>query len=111
MLSFHDNGWLPLLQLIKMGVQNDCETINWMEMTMKIVGVTKVINEVNIQLEPHMKYIEEILYPRIVKLKEDSAKYDRLEETLTSRQKKELMSIGYTEMNTIQRLIIYGNGM
>ncbi|KAI6196116.1 MLt-TeN (Mlt-10) related [Aphelenchoides besseyi] len=116
MLSFSDEGMLPLPRLLQVCNQNllqlstssHCETMAWLDLLMDLTGAKRMFDHIDGMFGPFMKEMEHKMYPRVQEVQKHDAKFDRLQSLTNLNQKQELDLFGYAKMNEQQLRIAYG---
>ncbi|KAI6193471.1 MLt-TeN (Mlt-10) related [Aphelenchoides besseyi] len=112
MLSFSDEGMLPLPRLLQLSTSSHCETMAWLDLLMDLTGAKRMFDHIDSMFGPFMKEMEHKMYPRVQEVQKHDAKFDRLQSLTDLNQKQELGLFGYAKMNEEQMRIAYGqNGI
>ncbi|KAI6227650.1 hypothetical protein M3Y99_01226600 [Aphelenchoides fujianensis] len=107
MLSFSDEGMLPLPRLLQMSTSDHCETMAWLDLLMDLTGAKKMFDHIEGLFGPFMRDMEQRLHPRVQEVERHDQKFESLQKLTTSEQKRDLDTYGYARMNEEQLKIAY----
>ncbi|KAI6184776.1 hypothetical protein M3Y97_00632700 [Aphelenchoides bicaudatus] len=79
MLSFQDEGMLPLPRLFQMSTSDHCETMRWIDLLMDLSGAKRMFNETSGIFGKFMNEVEEIMHPRIKQLEVHDGKFEHIQ--------------------------------
>ncbi|KAI6222423.1 Moulting cycle MLT-10-like protein family-containing protein [Aphelenchoides fujianensis] len=108
MLSFQDEGMLPLPRLLQMSTSDHCETLEWLDLLMEMTGGTRMLTSLMQRFGDHMTKVEEEIHPRVRRAHAHDQKFLRLDSLTHEEQRRELEEHGYARMNKQQMEMIYG---
>ncbi|KAI6192349.1 hypothetical protein M3Y97_00328000 [Aphelenchoides bicaudatus] len=108
MLSFQDEGMLPLPRLLQMSTSSHCETLEWLDLLMHMSGASKMINSMIGKFGNHMKEMEQTVHPRVQQYQKHEQKFENLFALNTDDQLNELQTHGFTKLNNQQLFMAYG---
>ncbi|KAI6184775.1 hypothetical protein M3Y97_00632600 [Aphelenchoides bicaudatus] len=133
MLSFQDEGMLPLPRLLQasylkqltgwggpnskkpwrcrapdMSTSNHCETLKWIDLLMDMTGAKRIFAETNNLFGKFMGEVENTMYPRVKEVEVHDGKFERLQQLNSWEQAKQMAEQGYAVMNEDQMRIVYG---
>ncbi|CAD5227455.1 unnamed protein product [Bursaphelenchus xylophilus] len=108
MLSFQDEGMIPLPRLFKWSKSDDCETQRWIELLLDITGGSRLLGGHVRRFGKHMRLLKRDLYPRIKRSEETDQQISEIRKLTTEEQQKHMQKFGYAPMNREQLEMAYG---
>ncbi|CAD5228281.1 unnamed protein product [Bursaphelenchus xylophilus] len=107
LLSFHDEGLLPLPRLLKLGNSDECETQEWIDLLMDVSGASNKLNELLDKFDGHMQHVSTDLFPKIKELEHQDKQWRLLKESINDDQKRQIERFGYAKMSAKQMRLAY----
>ncbi|CAD5227457.1 unnamed protein product [Bursaphelenchus xylophilus] len=112
MLSFQDEGMIPLPKLFKWSKSDDCETQRWIELLLDITGGSRLLGGHVRRFGKHMRIVKRDLYPRIKRSEETENQMAEIRNMTTEEQQQHMEKFGYAPMTREQLEMAYGeNGV
>ncbi|CAD5221641.1 unnamed protein product [Bursaphelenchus okinawaensis] len=107
LLSFHDEGLLPLPRLLKLGNSDECETQEWINLLMDVSGASNKLNELLEKFNDHMQHVSTDLFPKIKELERQDKLWHLMKESISDDQKRHIERFGYAKMSAKQMEMVY----
>ncbi|KAI6176107.1 MLt-TeN (Mlt-10) related [Aphelenchoides bicaudatus] len=107
LLSFHEEGLLPLPRLLRLSGSNACETQKWIDLIMTMTGASRKLNQMLNQFESQMKTLQNDVLPKIKKFQEQERLIRKINETFSTDQRSSMRKFGYAQMNGEQLDLVY----
>uniref|UniRef100_A0AC35FPY4 Uncharacterized protein n=1 Tax=Panagrolaimus sp. PS1159 TaxID=55785 RepID=A0AC35FPY4_9BILA len=108
LLSFNNDGFLPLPQILKSTQTDKREQEAWLDMLLDISGTSKKLEVLVKKLDPTIKYYEEQVYPAIRKMEILEGRYELMKNELSDEQRYNIANNGYAFLEPDQLRLIYG---
>ncbi|KAI6214273.1 Glucuronosyltransferase [Aphelenchoides besseyi] len=107
LFSFHNEGVLPIPQLLRMSGSDECETKKWIDLIMDITGASKKLEKLLNVASSQMHHIREVVLPKVRELRRQEKLWSELVSTFSPEQHRALKQFGYTHMTDDQMRLAY----
>ncbi|KAI6212497.1 Glucuronosyltransferase [Aphelenchoides besseyi] len=112
LLSFHNEGMLPVPQLLKLSRLDECETKKWIDFLMDVTGASNKLKQLMTVATSQMHHIRNVVLPKVREFRRQERLWKELESTFSPEQHRALKQFGYTHMTDDQlRLAYKDNGL
>uniref|UniRef100_A0AC34GY21 Uncharacterized protein n=1 Tax=Panagrolaimus sp. ES5 TaxID=591445 RepID=A0AC34GY21_9BILA len=108
LLSFNNDGFLPLPQILKSTQTDTREQEAWLDMLLDISGTSKKLEALVKKLQPTIEYYEQKVYPAIRKMEELEGRFEIMQDGLSNDQRHSIANDGYAFLEPDQLQLIYG---
>ncbi|CAD5221361.1 unnamed protein product [Bursaphelenchus okinawaensis] len=108
MLSFQDEGMIPIPKLFKWSQSDDCETQRWIDLLLDLTGASNLLNGHVKKFDRHMKVVKDKLHPRIQQLQKIEEEMADIRSLITDHQQEQMARYGYADMTPEQLELAYG---
>ncbi|KAI6187312.1 Glucuronosyltransferase [Aphelenchoides besseyi] len=107
LFSLHNEGVLPIPQLLRMSGSDECETKKWIDFIMDVTGASKKLEKLLSVAYSQMHQIREIVLPKVRELRRQEKLWAELESTFSPTQRRQLKDSGYIQMTDDQLRLAY----
>ncbi|KAH7727906.1 Protein MLTN-13 [Aphelenchoides avenae] len=108
-LSFHNEGVLPLPRLLGLAASSECDTLQWTDFLMELSGGAGKLRTLVRKLEPELHFLQEKMYPAVVKMEQTEKQWESLKRSHSLNQLKAMKKYGYTQLDPEQFEMLHGS--
>ncbi|CAD5221359.1 unnamed protein product [Bursaphelenchus okinawaensis] len=108
MLSFQDEGMIPIPKLFKWSKSDDCETQRWIELLLDVTGGSRLLKGHVKKFGKHMTTVKDKLHPRIKRAQKIEEEMADIQSLTTDHQHEQMARYGYAAMTPEQLELAYG---
>ena len=81
--------------------------LRWLELTMRLTGVSKQLEQLVQQLEPKLQHLEHVVHPRLQQFARRDRRRGDVLRALTPSQDRELQTRGWTFLERVQASALF----